>query len=102
MVRYTLKPGLAETNEELIRAVYRELHERRPDGLRYATFRLEDGLSFVHIAELDGEHNPLSELPAFQAFVAGVRERCEQPPVTSGLSEIGSYRLFATSDAQAS
>jgi hypothetical protein len=102
MVRYTLKPGLAEANEELIRAVYRELHERAPDGFRYATFRLDDGLGFVHIAEVDGEGNPLAELPAFQAFVAGIGDRCDQPPVTSGLSEIGSYRLFAATDAQAS
>ena len=102
MVRYTVKPGLAEANEELIRAVYAELHERRPDGFRYATFRLDDGLGFVHIAEVDGEHNPLAELPAFKAFVAGIGDRCDQPPVTSGLSEVGSFRLFATSEGQAS
>jgi hypothetical protein len=102
MVRYTVKPGLAAANEELIRAVYRELHERRPEGFRYATFRLDDGLGFVHIAEVDGEHNPLAELPAFQAFVAGIGDRCDQPPASSALSEIGSYRLFSAIDQQAS
>ena len=102
MVRYTVKPGLAEANEELVRAVYRELHEQTPDGLRYATFRLEDGLGFVHIAEVEGEHNPLTELPAFKAFVAGIGDRCDQPPVTSGLAEVGSYRLFDAADAHAS
>jgi len=29
--------------------VYDELHERNPDGLRYATFQLDDGVSFVHL-----------------------------------------------------
>jgi len=101
MVRYTVKPGLAEANEDLVRAVYRELHDAAPDAFRYATFPLDDGLSFVHIAEADGEHNPLAELPAFQAFVAGIADRCDQPPVTSGLSEVGSFRLFASSEGQA-
>ena len=101
IVRYTVKPGLAEANEELIREVYRELHELEPDGLHYATFRLDDGLGFVHIAQVDGEQNPLTQLPAFQAFVAEIGDRCDQPPVTTGLSEVGSYRLFAAADAQA-
>jgi hypothetical protein len=101
MVRYTVKQGHAETNEELVRAVYRELHEQAPEGLRYATFRLEDGLTFVHLAQVDGEVNPLSELPAFKAFTAGIGERTEAPPQSSSLSEIGSYRLFApTTEAE--
>jgi hypothetical protein len=102
IVRYTVKPGLAEANEELVRAVYDELEQRQPEGLRYATFRLDDGLSFVHIAQVDGEANPLTELPAFRAFVEGIGERCEQPPVTSGLSEIGSFRLFSSIEEGAS
>jgi hypothetical protein len=95
MVRYTVKLGQAERNEELIRAVYRELDERAPGGIRYATFRLEDELTFVHLAQIDGEENPLTELPAFRAFVAGIGERTDEPPHTSALWEIGSYRLFA-------
>ena len=96
MVRYTVKEGHAERNEELIRAVYRELDERAPGGLRYATFRLEDGLSFVHLAQVEGEENPLQQLTAFRAFTAGIGERTEEPPLTSALREIGSYRLFPT------
>ena len=99
MVRYTVKPGQSEVNEELVRAVYRELHERSPDGLRYATFRLDDGLSFVHVAEVDGDVNPLSELEAFKAFTAGIGERCDAPPLTTPLTEIGSYRLFSREES---
>lgn len=94
IVRYRVKPGHAERNEELVREVYEELHEARPDGLRYATFRLEDGLTFVHIAEVAGADNPLTALGAFKAFTAGIAERCDEPPHTSALTEIGSYRLF--------
>ena len=32
MVRYRVKPGQAERNEELVRAVYEELHRADPPG----------------------------------------------------------------------
>jgi len=49
IVRYRVKPERAAENEELVRAVYAELQETKPAGLRYATFQLDDGVSFVHI-----------------------------------------------------
>jgi hypothetical protein len=97
MVRYKLKSDRVAENEKLVRAVYEALHRLRPPGLRYATFRLDDGLSFVHIVAhaAGGDSSALSSLPAFQAFVAGIRERCDEPPVTTELQEIGSYGFFA-------
>jgi quinol monooxygenase YgiN len=92
MVRYKVKPEQVARNEELVRAVYEELHRVEPGGLRYATFKLPDGVTFVHLADTaDGEDNPLTGLAAFKAFSAGVRERCDEPPVVSELSEVGSY-----------
>jgi hypothetical protein len=96
MVSYKLKPDRVAENERLAAAVYDALKQARPAGLRYATFRLEDGVSFVHIVahdEPDGS-NALTSLPAFKAFSAGVRERCETPPVRVELTEIGSYGFF--------
>ena len=80
MVRYRVKPEHVERNEELVRAVYAELHRRAPAGLRYATFRLDDGVTFVHIAEIDGEENPLAQIEAFADFTAHIEERCDEPP----------------------
>jgi hypothetical protein len=94
MVRYTVKTELAERNEELVREVYRELHERQPGGFHYATFRIDGGTSFVHIAQVDGDHNPLAELPAFKAFQEGISERCEEPPVSVALTEVGSFQFL--------
>lgn len=34
------------------------------------------------------------QLPALKTFHAGIRERCDQPPVREELTEIGSFRLF--------
>ena len=50
IVRYKVKPEQAAENEELVRAVYAELHETKPASLHYATFRLDDGVSFVHLS----------------------------------------------------
>ena len=43
IARYTVKPGQEEVNEKPVRVVYDELHQTQPTGLRYATFRLDDG-----------------------------------------------------------
>ena len=92
MVRYKVKPDRVDENEQLVRAVYAELAASAPAGLRYATFRLDDGFSFVHIASVEGEHNPLAESEAFARFQADVRDRCEELPVVTELHEVGSYR----------
>jgi hypothetical protein len=96
MVRYKVKPDRVEENEALVRAVYEELQRTQPADLRYATFRLDDGVSFVHVASVETEdgRNPLSDVTAFKEFTANARDRCDEPPVTSELREIGSYNLF--------
>jgi quinol monooxygenase YgiN len=92
MVRYKVKPEQVARNEELVRAVYEELRRVAPETLRYATFKLPDGVTFIHLADMDdAAENPLTGLDAFQAFQAGVRERCDEPPVVSELSEVGSF-----------
>jgi quinol monooxygenase YgiN len=92
MVRYKVKPDRVEENEQLVRAVYEELAATGAPALRYATFRLDDGVSFVHIATVADESNPLAEVAAFARFQADVRDRCEEPPVVTELHEVGSYR----------
>ena len=93
VVRYRVKPERVAENEELVRAVYAELAEAAPEGFRYATLKLEDGVSFVHVAVHEGE-NPLPGLASFRAFSAGVGERSEEPPVVSEADVVGSYRLL--------
>lgn len=92
IIRYRVKPDQAERNEALVRAVYEELAEVKPEGLRYATFKLEDGVSFVHIASHEGT-NPLPGIEAFKAFQAGIGARLEEKPVSSEMTEVGSYRF---------
>jgi hypothetical protein len=96
MVRYKVKPDRVAENEELVRAVYDELHRSQLAGIRYATFKLDDGVSFVHLAsnETEDGRNPLSDLQAFKQFQENVDDRCDEAPVVTGLDEIGSFRLF--------
>jgi hypothetical protein len=95
MVRYRVQPDRVAENEELVRAVYDELATSQPDGLQYATFKLPDGVTFVHVAE-HGQPNPLAETAAFQRFQEGIQDRCDEPPVVSQVDVIGSYRFFET------
>jgi len=91
MVRYKTKPEHARANEKLVRAVFTALEKKDPGGIRYASYRLPDGVTFVHLALLDGAKNPLGSLPEFEAFSSTVAERCDEPPVVHEIEPIGSY-----------
>jgi hypothetical protein len=95
IVRYKVKPERAAENEQLVRDVYAELHQTKPAGFHYATFQLDDGVSFVHVATHDAEDgpSPLSEVQAFKRFQENIDDRCDEPPVASSVREIGSYRF---------
>jgi len=96
MVQYRVRADQAKANESFVKDVFEQLEQRQPSGLRYASFKLDDGVSFVHIVsqETTDGTNPLSDLPAFKAFTAAIAERCEERPVVTPLNEVGSYRMF--------
>jgi hypothetical protein len=94
LVRYQVRPEAAAENEALIRKVFEQLAHEKPAGLRYQAFRLDDGVSFVHIAtsaDDDPQAAPLPKLEAFRHFVAGIRDRCVQQPVATPTDPIGAY-----------
>jgi hypothetical protein len=95
MVRYTVKPERVAENEELVRAVFEELEHAAPQGFRYATFKLDDGVTFMHFAVTeDGEDDRvLPKLRAFQAFRSGLDDRAVEGPVVTALDRIGAFRL---------
>ncbi|HVC81760.1 MAG TPA: hypothetical protein VNL35_14805 [Chloroflexota bacterium] len=96
MIRYTVKADRAAENESYITKVFEQLHGEKPDGLRYASFKLEDGVSFVHLVSVEGAdgYDPLPELSAFRAFVSEIGERCVEPPVSVVLQEVGTYAFL--------
>ncbi|HEV7863206.1 MAG TPA: hypothetical protein VGR20_10915 [Acidimicrobiia bacterium] len=94
VVRYQAKPERAAENQTLIEAVFAELDERQPEGFTYKVFRLEDGVSFVHVVIEHDVDDPdsLQAVPAFQAFVADIADRCDVAPVAAGATIVGGYR----------
>jgi hypothetical protein len=96
VVRYETAPGRAEENQRLIEKVFAELAERAPDDFGYASLQLEDGVTFVHIVRDAGTSGfELTDLPAFQEFLAGIGDRCTMAPLAQGATVIGEYGLLA-------
>jgi hypothetical protein len=95
VVRYKVKPESAEENQRLVEAVFAELAESDPGGIRYATFRLADGVTFVHVASIDADDgsNPLGKISAFAEFTRDIGARCDEPPVAQDAQVVGSYGL---------
>jgi hypothetical protein len=95
IVRYTTRPECADENERLIRQVFAELNAKDPGQIAYAAFRLADGVSFMHVAVLDGDRNPLHDSAAFAEFQANIAERCVTGPAGTDAGIVGSYRMPA-------
>jgi hypothetical protein len=98
IVTYTVKPGREEENAALVRAVFEELAQTRPAGLRYAVFYLPDSRQFTHLYTDDGSATGLQALDSFKAFAAGAQDRHEQPPTVTKPELVGDYRTFDDPD----
>ncbi len=94
VIRYRTNPEQADENQRLVQDVFAELALEQPAGLQYATFRLADGVSFVHVAVLDGDANPLLDSAAFGAFQADLGDRLVEGPDASDATIVGSYRFL--------
>jgi hypothetical protein len=93
VVRYRTKPDRADENQKLIESVFTELEATRPDGLRYVSLRLADGVSFVHVASSDTSDgsNPLTAVSAFKAFLRDIDDRCDEGPQAQNATVVGTY-----------
>ncbi len=96
IVRYQVKAERAAENVEYGRRVFAALAESAPEGLRYATFQADDGVSFTHVVSLETQEgtDALTSTPEFQQFEADLKDRCEVPPVATFVSLVGSYNFM--------
>ncbi len=99
VVRYRTEPDRADENQAFVEKVFAELAGEQPDGLRYMTLRLADGVSFVHVASVDTADgtNPLTSMPAFGAFQQQIADRLVEGPDVMAAEVVGSYG-FPTAD----
>ena len=91
IVRYRTRPDTAEENACLVEDVYTALAELEPGDFRYTTYRLADGVTFVHVAHVEGTANPLPTLPAFADFQRELAQRCDEQPAPMEATVVGSY-----------
>lgn len=98
LIRYKTKPEFADENQRLVENVYQELNALDPGGVHYATFRLADRVTFLHVFTTDSDDraNTLGSVAAFKEFLRELPERCAEPPVAQDITLVGSYRVFGT------
>jgi len=97
VVRYTTKPGRADENEKLSRAVFAELKGKPRQPFAYAVLR--DGDDFLHLflnLEQD-DASGLTEMETFKAFSADGSARWTTPPevIRTGMQLLESYGFQA-------
>jgi hypothetical protein len=95
LVTYTVKPGREGENTALVRAMFEELAQTQPDGLRYTVFYVPESRQFIHLYTDEGSTTGVQGLASFPAFVAGAKEIHEQPATVTKPELVGDYRTLA-------
>jgi hypothetical protein len=96
MIRAQIQEHKVPEAEEAARKMFAEIDQARPSGVRYASSKLPDGVTFVVILQLeeDGD-NPLLALQTFRDFQEGLKKWLAEPPSAEPLKIVGSYKLFS-------
>jgi hypothetical protein len=95
-VRATLKEEHVAEAEAAVRRMFAAIEREGIEGIRYASVRLEDGVTFLALLELeDGVEYPLFGLPEAKEFYESLPGWYASPPEVGPGTVIGSYRLFS-------
>lgn len=91
-VQYTVKPDYVEQNKANIKKVMDAINANPIEGMRYTSFILGDGQTFVHInMAKDGETlSKLNEVEEFNAFRQQLKaSEPISPPKSEDLNLVG-------------
>jgi quinol monooxygenase YgiN len=95
MIRAKIKADKVAELEKAAQEMFTAIEAERPPGVRYASSKLPDGVTFVILLGLDDdENNPLGSVPAFRDFQENLKTWIAGPPAIEQLTPVGSYRLF--------
>jgi hypothetical protein len=95
IVRQKVKDESIEEGEAAVRHLFATLERVRPEGVRYASTRVEDTSTFVILLELvDGIDDPRPAIPEYVHFQEQLKDWVDGPPVIERLEVVGSYNLF--------
>jgi hypothetical protein len=93
MLRTKVKADRAAEAEAGVKALFAALEEERPAGIRYSSYRLADGVTYVVLLQIEeGTENPLPQLAAFREFQENLKGWLAEPPAPEQLTVIGDYR----------
>ena len=97
-VQYTVKAEYAETNKGNIRQVMADLQELANPGIKYSSFSLEDGKTFIHFGMYADQQaqEVVNNLPSFQSFREQLKaSQPDTPPKGDDLILVdSSYEIF--------
>ena len=92
MVTYRVNDGRADENAAYVRDVMTDLDERGTEGVTYSVYLLEDGVTFLHVVQEDGDGGAVQVSEAFQRFTATLLEdRCAATPELHAMTLVGGY-----------
>ncbi|OHV45558.1 hypothetical protein [Pseudofrankia sp. BMG5.36] len=95
IVRAKIKPETAEEVVAAAETMFAAIEKADPQGARYASLVLPDGVTFVALLAVDeGIENPLMAVPEFVEFEGNLRNWLAEPPTPEQLTVIGSYRFL--------
>lgn len=93
LLRTKVNPEAASEVEAAVKTLFTALEEARPQGLRYSSYRLLDGVTYVVVLDIaEGIENPLPGVPAFLEFQEALKGWLVEPPVPEPVTVIGDYR----------
>ncbi|MFI6486685.1 hypothetical protein [Streptomyces sp. NPDC050564] len=92
MVRSAVKPEFVGELEAALKKMFTAIDSARPEGVRYTSYRLPDGVTYVALLELaDGIENPLPAIAEFREFQAGLKDWLAGPPSAERFEVRGAY-----------
>jgi quinol monooxygenase YgiN len=95
MIRAKIKADKVAELEKAVKELFTAIEAAQPQGVRYASCKLPDGVTYVILLALDDdENNPLGAVPAFRDFQENLKTWIAGPPAIEQLTPVGSYRLF--------
>jgi hypothetical protein len=95
MIRAKLKADSVQAAESAIKTMFAAIEAAKPQGVRYDSCKLADGVTFVVLLALDeGSQKELGAVAEFREFQQNLREWVVEPPTPEQLTVVGSYRVF--------
>jgi hypothetical protein len=95
LIRAEVQEDRVAEAEAATKKMFAAVEQAHPEGLRYASLKLADGVTFVAIVEIaDGVEDPRPGLPEYREFQESLPSWTVEPGVVERAEVVGSYRLF--------